>query len=900
MQFIRPSLVLALTLAVLAGCGGGGTTTLNNLSPPGSSTISGTVSGLPAGKSIVLDAMGNAITLSSNGAFNATMPVATGSPYTVTIGTQPAGGNCTLTGGSGTAGAANNASIGITCATTDTLTIGGTVAGLASGQSVVLDDNGGNALTVSTSGAFTFTTALAGGSAYAVTVSTQPTGQTCTVASGSGTVSSANIANVVVTCSDQAYTLGGTIQGLNTSGLVLADGSNTVAVNSGATSFTLPTPVAYTSSYAVTVKTQPTGLSCTVTAGTGTMPAHAVTNVSVICTDQPFTLGGTVSGLGAYTGLVLANAGQSYAVPASATSFVLPTPVRFGSAYAVTLQGAPAGLTCTISNGSGTVPASNVTNIAVTCADQSYTVGGSISGLTVSGLVLAIGSSTLSVPANSSSFTMPTAVAFGSTYAVTVHTQPTNFTCTVSNGSGTIGTNPVSNVTVTCAQTVFTVGGAISGLTASGLVLANGSDTLSVAANATQFTMPTGVANGATYHITVQSHPAAVACTVTNGAGTVAAANVTNITIACAPSSVSFTNGQAASVVIGQNVFTTNGSGVSATTLDGPWGGVSLNQGIMYITDYGNTRILGYNSIPTQNGAAADFVIGQTNFSSNSSGTTASTLKDPWANSISGSTLIVADTNNNRVLLFNPVPTATGASASIVVGQSSMTASGSGCTASNLQGPGEALEAAGKLVVADYDNSRILIWNTIPSTNGVAADIVVGQPNMTTCTTNTGGISASSLNYPGDVWTDGTKLIVADSGNNRVLVWNTFPTSNNAPADLVIGQTSFSASSANQGGAPSASTIWSSSSYWSSVTSYSGQIFISDYNNNRVLIYNTFPTTNGAAADNVLGQPNFTSNSAASPPTASSLNGVGGVSIHGSQFFLTDYNNNRVLIFDGQ
>jgi len=611
-----------------------------------------------------------------------------------------------------------------------------------------------------------------------------------------------------------------------------------------------------------------------------------------------FAISGAVSGLPTGASVVLDAMGQSITISSNG-AFSFPTSLASGSPYTVTIGTQPAGQNCTLTGGSGTVGSANNPSIGITCAAQSFTAGGTIAGLTVSGLVLVNGSDTLSVPANSTSFTMPTSIAFGSAYAVTVQTQPANFTCTVSNGSGTMGAGPVTTVAVMCTQSAFTVGGPISGLTVGGLVLANGTDTLSVLANATTFTMPTRVANGATYNVTVQANPVAVACLVTNGTGTVAGANVTNITIACAPSSVSFTNGQAASVVIGQNVFTTNDSGTSATTLNGPWGGVSLYQGKIYITDFVNSRILGYDSIPAQSGVAADFVIGQTNLNSGSSGTTASTLNYPWANSIDGSTMVVADTSNNRVLLFSPVPTATGAAATVAVGQSTMTASANGCTGATLLDPGAAMAAAGKLVVADYGNNRILIWNTIPSSNGVAADIVVGQPNMTTCTANTGGISASSLNSPGDVWTDGTKLIVADSSNNRVLVWNALPTSNNAPADIVIGQASFLASSPNQGGSPNAATIWSSSSAWSSVTSNGSQIFISDYDNNRVLIFNTIPTTNGAAADRVLGQPNFTSNSAANPPTASSLNGVGGVSIHGNQFFLTDYGNNRVLIYDG-
>ena len=252
------------------------------------------------------------------------------------------------------------------------------------------------------------------GTSYSVTVQAQPMGETCTVAGGSGTIQSANAANVVVTCSNQAYSLGGLIIGLNGPGLVLTNGTDTLAVNSGATSFTMPTPVAYTSGYVLTIQTQPAGLACAVGNGTGTMPAGAVTDIAITCTDQPFSLGGTISGLGNNAGLTLSNGGDILIVAAGSNSFTMPTPVAFGSPYSVAVTTAPAGLYCTASNASATMPASNVASVLITCSDQSYTVGGTISWPASSGLVLANGADLLAVKPGASSFTMPTAVAYTS------------------------------------------------------------------------------------------------------------------------------------------------------------------------------------------------------------------------------------------------------------------------------------------------------------------------------------------------------------------------------------------------------------------------------------------------------------------------------------------------------
>ena len=172
-----------------------------------------------------------------------------------------------------------------------TYTIGGTVSGLAVGTQMVLQDNGGDNLTVTTNGAFTFATALGTGVNYAVTVNTQPTGQTCAVSQGTGTTGSTNVANVAVTCSANAvstYSIGGTLSGLTTgSGIsvVLQDngGDNLTLTTNGA--FTFATKLLAGASYAVTVNTQPTGQTCTVSNfGSGTVGAANVTTVSVTCT----------------------------------------------------------------------------------------------------------------------------------------------------------------------------------------------------------------------------------------------------------------------------------------------------------------------------------------------------------------------------------------------------------------------------------------------------------------------------------------------------------------------------------------------------------------------------------------------------------------------------------------
>ena len=166
-----------------------------------------------------------------------------------------------------------------------------------------------------------------------------------------------------------------------------------------------------------------------------------------------------------------------------------------------------------------------------------YTIGGAITGLTGSGLVLQLnGGSNLPVNPNATAFTFVTQLAVGAMYNVSVLTQPTSpsQTCTVSNGSGNIGSANVASISISCATNSFTVGGTVSGLTGTGLVLRNNGNDLPVNASG-PFTFTTPILSGAAYAVTVLTQPTSPAqtCSVTNGSGTVGAANVTNVGVVC-------------------------------------------------------------------------------------------------------------------------------------------------------------------------------------------------------------------------------------------------------------------------------------------------------------------------------------------------------------------------------
>jgi hypothetical protein len=224
-------------------------------------------------------------------------------------------------------------------------TVGGSVSGLAAGNSVILQNNGVDDEVVSVNGNFTFATELQAGSTYSVTVRTQPTtpSQTCTVTNGSGTMPTANVTSVRVSCVVRTFTVGGTVSGLSGSGLVLQNNFGNdlpIGANGG---FTFTAALFDGSGYSVRVKTQPTnpGQSCTVTNGNGTISGANVTNVSVNCATQTFTVGGNVTEL-AGSGLVLQNnAGDDLAIGSNG-SFTFDTALADGSGYSVSVKTQPA------------------------------------------------------------------------------------------------------------------------------------------------------------------------------------------------------------------------------------------------------------------------------------------------------------------------------------------------------------------------------------------------------------------------------------------------------------------------------------------------------------------------------------------------------------------------------
>jgi len=197
------------------------------------------------------------------------------------------------------------------------------------------------------------------------------------------------------------------------------------------------------------------------------------------------------------------------------------------------------------------------------------------------------------------------------------------------------------------------------------------------------------------------------------------------------------------------------------------------------------------------------------------------------------------------------------------------------------------------LVVSDTGQNRVFIWNNFQHTDFQQPDIILGQKEMTATERNAGmGVSSSSLQYPSAVWTNGEMVIVADAWNHRILIWKTMPVQNFQPADIVIGQPDFTSNQPNVHGI--GKPPGSNSLNWPyGVYSNGHELWIADTGNRRILYFDTIPAHNFAAATLVIGQDSFEdkdyNNENAVWPYSVKVNSAGNMAVADTQFFRVLY-----------
>jgi hypothetical protein len=294
-----------------------------------------------------------------------------GSQYRVRVAAQPVNPTqvCTVTGGEGTIGSTNVNNVRVNCAS-NTFSVSGTVNGLM-GRGLVLRNNGADDLAVNADGAFRFQTQLASGAQYNVTVRTQPSdpSQSCTVTNARGTIGDADVSNVVVSCSTADFTIGGTVTGLEGSGLVLRNNGGDDLTIDGNGDFHFDTALPSGARYDVTVGEQPgnPNQTCTVERGAGTVGSSNVTNIVVTCETRDFSVGGRVTHLRGLGSLVIQNNGGDDLRIGAEGRFTFPTRLPSDASYNVTVSQQPLFARCEVRHGSGTIRDKNIDDVQVRC-----------------------------------------------------------------------------------------------------------------------------------------------------------------------------------------------------------------------------------------------------------------------------------------------------------------------------------------------------------------------------------------------------------------------------------------------------------------------------------------------------------------------------------------------------
>ena len=227
-----------------------------------------------------------------------------------------------------------------------------------------------------------------------------------------------------------------------------------------------------------------------------------------------------------------------------------------------------------------------------------------------------------------------------------------------------------------------------------------------------------------------------------------------------------FTTGMDASLVLGQTTFTTSTPAATASGLNYPNSFAFSSSGDLFVVDYDNNRVVEFVP-PFVNGMNATLALGQRNLTTDSPGTSATMLHGPIGLAINAAgDLFVGDNENNRVVEYR-APFSTGMAASLVLGQANFTSNTSATTATGMEYPAEvALDSRGDLWVSDWGNSRALEF-VPPFADGMAASVVLGQ---STFTSSTAGATSTGLSNPYGITLDSQGNVwVADNGNNRVL-----------------------------------------------------------------------------------------------------------------------------------
>lgn len=376
-----------------------------------SASIPVTVSGLSVADTLALrlslagtanNAPAQVIQVVANGSYAFAANLQSGAGYTVSLSQAPAYHTCTVVNGFSVFVPPQASTVQVNCTPNSIgVSVGVTITGLTIADPLVLRLDGSSLtgpvtserlIQASTNGSYAFSVQLQAGATYQV-ILTPPAYHTCTLNNASGVFTPPTVGAVGLACVPNVYpvTIGVNISGMNAADplvlqLVGSSFSPTVtperqiqASTNGAYSFSVQMPAGAT--YQAVLAQAPVGHSCTLGNQSGTFTPPNVATMSLTCSPRSFLVSGTITLWNGETALMQLNGGETQranGAPVGAVGFTIEAPfqfntsVPFGSSYTVTVPEPPGfdvqePQTCTITNGSGTMPASSVTNVSIAC-----------------------------------------------------------------------------------------------------------------------------------------------------------------------------------------------------------------------------------------------------------------------------------------------------------------------------------------------------------------------------------------------------------------------------------------------------------------------------------------------------------------------------------------------------
>ena len=486
-----------------------------------------------------------------------------------------------------------------------------------------------------------------------------------------------------------------------------------------------------------------------------------------------YSVGGTVSGLNA-SGLVLTdNGGDSLTVTSGSTTFTFSSPLAGGASYDVAVATQPTGESCSVSSGTGVI-AGNVVSVKVACTVETFTISGTISGLSADGLKLQFYAAgpLLSIAAGASKFTYSN-VPYGTHVALTVAAQPYWQWCTpgASNFSGAITSN-ITTDTLNCVRAgahVTTLAGSLATGSANGT------------GSAASFNGPAGIALDPTGDLDVADvyndeirkvTPAGVVTTFagsttpgdSNGTGTSASFyDPVGVTVDSAGDAyVADTENNEIRKITPAGVVSTFAGSLTAGHADGtgaaasfytPYGVAVDVAGNVYVADSGNNEI----RMITSTGIVSTLAGSTTPGNADGTGSAASFNRPIGVAVDSGGDVYVADVSNNEIRKITPTGVVTTLAGSGAPGS----ANGTGSAALFYDPSGVAVDKYGNVYVADTNNNEIRMITP--------AGVVTTLAGSTTPGSADGIGTAASFKAPFDVTVDTSgNLYVTDYGNNEI------------------------------------------------------------------------------------------------------------------------------------